>query len=148
MALSRILLPTDGSEGAKHAARFAGELAAATGATLVVLHITPGLSATAMGLTSKSREEVQETLRNDAAPYFEAVAESMGALEKPIHIEEQVGLDVFHEEHVFRDGNRPEHTGKGGIDQEYVVLETDLDLVQAGGHRVNPHEFFESDGHV
>ncbi len=98
MAIARILLPTDGSEGACHAVHFAGELAAATGAAVHVLHVTQPTSAATMGMAARTREEVQRSLRADAAGHFQTVARSMGSHIEAFDVVEHVMLgDPAHE---------------------------------------------------
>lgn len=89
---TRILLPTDGSEGSQHAAAYAGALAEALGAGIVVIHVVHPSSSEAVGMTSLSATQIQETLRHRAQPHFDSVAAHMGALQDSVAVEEIVAL--------------------------------------------------------
>ena len=87
-----ILVPVDGSEGSKHAAYFAGQLATALGSDLTLLHIVDLHGSEVQGLRALDADAVQATLKDYGKAYFQIAGEAMGALEQPLHIREEVEI--------------------------------------------------------
>lgn len=98
-----ILVPTDGSPGAVHAAAFAGKLARMTGArvTLLVVHDldvyalhAEGLVAWpgSGGLSTLSHAEIQaEVTERISQPIFERTLDALGTLDEPAVCDEVWG---------------------------------------------------------
>lgn len=84
--LETLLVPTDGSEGALRAASFAGRLAAATGAKIVLLHVVhAGSTAQTIGLAAQTKQEFQGTIRSMSEATLE---KTRAAISEEIEIEE------------------------------------------------------------
>lgn len=101
--ISHILLPADGSEGALHAAAFAGNMARAFGAHVTVLIVHdldvyalhaeglvawPGIS----GLSAISRDEIESQVTERVSqPVFEKTLDALGKLAEPAACHEMWG---------------------------------------------------------
>lgn len=77
-AIHQILVPTDGSEGALHAARFAAQLAGAQGAELTLLYVVQATTAETIGLAARPAAEVQASLQAMAEGAFEGAKAAAG----------------------------------------------------------------------
>lgn len=80
--MQRILVPVDGSEGANHAARFAGRLARDTGATITLLHVYDMPSVAAMGMRHVSDDELARIRTNIDKGSFDAARAELGDVPK------------------------------------------------------------------
>ena len=76
--MQRILVPVDGSEGANHAARFAGRLARDTGAAITLLHVYDMPTATMMGLRHADPEELKHIREEISRGSFDAARAELG----------------------------------------------------------------------
>jgi nucleotide-binding universal stress UspA family protein len=82
--MNNIVVPVDGSEHAKRAAKFAAKLAGDANAALTLIHVYDPPTASLMGLAAKSREEIDAITNADAKSIFDAVLEAIGPTEVPI----------------------------------------------------------------
>ncbi len=73
-----ILVPVDGSTGAAHAAKLAGQLAGAQGAEVVLLHVYDLHSAATMGLVALSSDQLESVKSEVARSSFEGAKKQLG----------------------------------------------------------------------
>ena len=76
--MKRIVVPVDGSDGAARAAKFAAELAAATGAELALLHVYDAPAVAQMGLEALDRDELAHAKDYVAKGSFDAARAAIG----------------------------------------------------------------------
>ncbi len=81
--MKTIVVPVDGSEHANRAAQFAAKLASDASAALTLVHVYEPPTASLMGLEAKSREEIEQTMRQLAQASFDAALEVIGTTEVP-----------------------------------------------------------------
>ncbi|MDH5670720.1 MAG: universal stress protein [Myxococcales bacterium] len=79
--MKEILVPVDGSEGSNRAARFAAYLASETGARVTLLHVYDTPTATALGLASLGKDELEATMQRVAKGSFDAAEAEMASFE-------------------------------------------------------------------
>lgn len=70
--MKHILVPVDGSDGARHAARLASKLAVALGAQISLVHVYDAPTASLLGLAHLSRDEVKAAEARIARGSFDA----------------------------------------------------------------------------
>lgn len=83
-----IIVPIDGSDGSSRAAKFAAELAEATGAPMRLLHVYEPKSLELVGMAQLSKEQIQEISRQSAAAAFSKAREAIG--DRELEVEETV----------------------------------------------------------
>lgn len=89
--MKRIVVPVDGSEGAGKAARFAAELAAATHAELVLLHVFDAPAVAQMGLEALDRDGVARAEEYVAKGSFDAARAAIGDMSVTIKTHSDIG---------------------------------------------------------
>lgn len=92
--MQRILVPVDGSEGAKKAAKFAGRLSRDTGAAITLLYVYDSPTAAALGLRHVPAEELARIRDAVSQGSFEAARGAIGHTNRPIDAEVTVGHPV------------------------------------------------------
>ncbi|XOV89660.1 MAG: universal stress protein [Pseudomonadota bacterium] len=78
MQFDEILVPFDGSEGARHAATTGSQLASQLGLPLKLAYVVPMTAESTMALASLTKEEVQALHQNQADTVFSTAQESLG----------------------------------------------------------------------
>lgn len=91
--MERLLVPIDGSEGARRAAAFAAKQARATGAAVALVYVYDAPSQAALNFVASAPEVMDEGHAKQVQESFEAARESMGGLEVREHLVE-VGQPV------------------------------------------------------
>jgi nucleotide-binding universal stress UspA family protein len=86
--MERLLVPIDGSEGARRAAAFAAKQARATGAEVTLVYVYEGASPASLSFVGNAMELLDEGQANVAQASFEAARQSMGGLDVRDHLVE------------------------------------------------------------
>ena len=81
-----IIVPVDGSPGSARAAAFAGDLAAATGSSVQLLHVFAPSGNEIVGMAQLSKERIQEISQQSGAAAFGKAREAITA--KGVKVEE------------------------------------------------------------
>ena len=89
--MQTILVPVDGSEGAKRAARFAAYLASEIKTSVTLLHVYDTPTAAALGLAGQSKQEARATIERVAQGSFESARAEMAAFEVAVETVSEVG---------------------------------------------------------
>lgn len=89
--MKRIVVPVDGSEGASRAARFAAELAQATGAELLLLHVYDAPAVAQMGLEALDRGELARAKDYVAKGSLDAAIAAIGNTATTITTHSEIG---------------------------------------------------------
>ena len=76
--MKKILVPVDGSESARHAARFAAQLRDLSSAEVTLLHVYDVHSAEAMGLMALLAADLERAKVEAAQESFRAATEALG----------------------------------------------------------------------
>lgn len=86
--MERLLVPIDGSEGARRAAAFAAKQAQATGAEVTLVYVYEAASPAAQSFVGSAVELLDEGHAKEAQASFEAAKQSMGGVEVRDHLVE------------------------------------------------------------
>lgn len=89
--MHNIVVAVDGSEHANRAAKFAAKLARDANAALTLIHVYDPPTASLMGLTAKSAEEIDAIRTADAKASFDAAREAIGFTDVPIATHALIG---------------------------------------------------------
>lgn len=73
-----IIVPVDGSQGAGHAARFANDLAIATGTPVIHLHVFTVTGGEVVGLARMEQADIETARKESAKRAFAAAREAIG----------------------------------------------------------------------
>jgi nucleotide-binding universal stress UspA family protein len=95
-----ILVPTDGSPLARHAARTAAELARMTGARVTAFHVAPAFKGSAPGQESLSPTEYAERVERQARQYLDAI--EAVAKEAGVPFERRYAMNDFTAEAIVK----------------------------------------------
>jgi nucleotide-binding universal stress UspA family protein len=71
MAIRRVLVPIDGTEGSIRAVRFAADLAESAGASITLLHVYDASAVAIMGMSALSGAEVDDAIARVSAAFLE-----------------------------------------------------------------------------